>query len=384
MAKQKKEDSSESNNVSSNFLNSLLKGAEEGTHYNYVECKPVPIDSGSLILSNYVKVKSGSSIRLASETPEAGKTSQAFLYAANFMAVMPKAKTIYIKAEARLTEELQARTGLNFVYSADQWKENTVFVFETNVFELIADTLKGLLKVCHQQGEHLCIIIDSLDGMILQGDLLKDFQSKDCAVVAGVPRLLKLLYRHIGLPVNKYNALLIILSQYSSQIKMNPYAPSEKKVVESSGGNSISFQSDYILNYLPRFKGNLLTEKEGHPDIDKNKVIGLYCDIEIKKSATDNSGYRVSIPIKKGRLGNPLTGQIWTEREVSDLLLSFQLVKKAGAWISFDEEVVKEAKKDGIELRDKVQGVNALFEYLEEDKTVLKYFFDKFKKILAQ
>lgn len=386
MAKEKNNKEKEDNRGTSpscNFLNALIKGADESDCYNHIETKQVVIDTGSLILSSAIKVRSGSSLRLVSECPEAGKSSQAFLFAKNYMAAMPKSKTIYVKAESRLSEELQKRTGLTFVFKPDDWQIGTVFVFESNTFEIIADTLKGLLKVCHQHGEHLCIIIDSLDGLILKNDLDKTFLGGENVVVAGVPRLTKLLYRHIGLPVNKYNALLILLSQYSNQIKLDPYAKSERKVVESSGGNSISFQADYILNYLPRFKGNLILKKEKElPDISSNPILGFYCDIEIKKSATDNTGYRLSIPIRKATADNPKSG-IWVEKEVADLILSFELAKRAGAWITFSEQTIQDLKEVGLNLKESVQGINGLYDYLEENQEIKDYFLNKFKKMLA-
>ena len=379
MARPKKEEEADTSG-SQNFLNSLLNGYSDD-HYNRIESTPVAISSGSLILDSHIKVKSGSSIRICSETPESGKTSQSFLFASNFMQVMKKSKVIYIKAESRLSPEMMKRAGLKFVLNAEEWKDGTVFVFECNFFETIADTLKGLLKVCHENGEHLCIIIDSLDGLMLKRDSEKTFSSSERPVVAGVAYLTKLLFRHIGLAINKYNSLLILVSQYSSTIKLDPYAKGERKVVESSGGNSISFQSDYILNYLPRYNGDMILEKEKErPDPTSNRILGVFANIELKKSATDNSGYRLSIPIKKGRIGNA----VWIEKEVADLILSWDLAKRAGAWISFSENVIKEAKDNNLELKEKVQGLNGLYEYLEANKPIANWFLEKFKSMLSQ
>lgn len=372
-----KEDVKIDENASKNVLGALMNGYSED-HYNEITTKEVDISSGSLLLDSYIKVKSGSVIRLVGLGAELGKTSQSFVFADNYMKTMPKSKTFLVKAESRLSEEMKTRSGLKFVYKAEDWSYGSVFVLECNVFQTVATIIEKTLKVMYEQGEHLCVIIDSLDGLILKDDL-KEKGIEDGVKIAGVPLLTKLLFKRLGLPINKYNALLIITGQYSASISLDPYAKNVPRQVESSGGSAIAHQCDYVLSYCPRFSGDWIKEKEKEaPDPVKNKILGVWATIEIKKSATDVSGMRIKIPIKRGRVGSA----IWTEKEVVDLILMWELAKSAGAWITFSDSIIEECKNSGIELQPKINGINQLYDYFENNKPAFEFFRDWFKKKL--
>jgi hypothetical protein len=110
--------------------------------------------------------------------------------------------------------------------------------------------------------------------------------------------------------------------------------------------------------------------------------VGNLVKIDIKKSATDTSGQRVEIPIKAGRVGNA----IWAEKEVVDLAVgSFDMYKKSGSWFALnpDHPISKEAKEAGIALQEKVQGINGLYEYVENDKAVFEWLYAKFRKLVV-
>lgn len=364
---------------SSNDVLASLMAAHKSDHYNDKEAKHVFVSSGSLILDQYIKVRSGGVVRLTAKQPEAGKSSQSFVFAGEYMKVMPKSKTLYVKAEGRLSPEIQARTGLTFATTPADWDYGTVFVLSTNVFETVADIVEKLIKDMHEKGEHLCVIIDSLDGLILKKDLeVKGIDGN--VMVAGVPKLTKLLFRRLALPITHYDTLLLITGQYSADIKIDPYAPSVPRLGSSGGGSSVPHQCDYILDYAPRYAGdNILEDENAKPDPVKNKILGVWATVEIKKSATDTTGTKVKIPIKKGRVGCA----IWVEKEVVDLALSYDLVKRSGAWFSFDAALVKEAKEAGITLKDKVQGLNGLYDYVENDRAVFEWLLARFKKLLG-
>src|SRR5665213_1288287 len=130
---------------SADLLGCLLTQHKED-HYNDVIPTNVLISTGSLKLDSYVKVRSGGVVRLTAKMPESGKTSQAFVLSDNFMKTMPKSKTLYIKAEGRLSPEIQARTGMRFVTDPTEWKAGTVFILSSNTFETVADFIIKLSK----------------------------------------------------------------------------------------------------------------------------------------------------------------------------------------------------------------------------------------------
>ena len=367
---------------SADVLGSILEASKD-EHFAFVKPENRVISTGSLKLDSLVKIRSGGVVRLVGKGAELGKTSEAFVIAANFMKTMPKAKTLFVKAEARLSLEMRARAGLTFVESAAEWKQGTVFILPCNIFERVAETVVDLLKTMHELDEQLCIIIDSLDGLRLRADSKKDMWGGDeSPKVAGVQYLTKLLFRDIGLPVAHYDALLIVTGQYSAAIKLDPYAPADVRQADSAGGNSIAHQSDYVFQYLPRYgKSYILQDPDEKPDMIKNKIIGINADIEIKKSGTDVSGTKVSVPIRKGRVGSA----IWIEKEIVDMLLMWEMLKKRdkGAWLYFDEGLVKEVRAEtGEEIPEKILGLPAVNEYMEGNPKVVKYLYDKFLKLV--
>ena len=380
MAKSKasKEETENVEVSSKDALGSLLK-LSKGDHYNDVVAKNLPISTGSLLLDSQIKIRSGSVIRLCGAGAELGKTSEAFVLAQNFMNVMPKSKTIYIKAESRLSPEMQKRSGHKFVSNSEDWEYGTVFVWSVNFFETIASTLESLLKTMHEGGEYLCIIWDSLDGTILKSDSQKDVWGNESVKVAGVPLLTKLLFKRFALPLSHYDALMIITSQYSAAIKIDPYSKDVPRQIEGSGGSSIGHQSDYVLYYHPRYNGDFILEKpDEKPDLVKNKVLGVFSTVEIRKSATDVTGTKLKIPILKGRIGCA----IWVEKEVVDMAVQYGQLTRKGAWFSFAQSLIDEAKIDGVEIKEQHQGINGVFDYIDSNRNIFDWLYTKFKKMI--
>lgn len=378
MAKEKKE-KEEAKTSSKDILESILKETQED-HFAFVDVENQVISTSSLILDSLVKVYSGQIIRLCAKGAELGKTSQSFVFAENYMKTMPNSKTIYIKCEARLSKEIQNRSGLKFVTKTEDWEYGTVFVYPCNIFETIASTLEKLLKKMHEDGEHLCIVWDSLDHAILRSDMEKDvWGEKDKIKVAGVPLLTKLLFRRLGLPIDYYGALMIVTSQYTAEIKLDPYSKEPPRQNSGSGGSSINHMSSYTFTYGPRYQKDLILERPDDPiDYAKNKIIGVYATIEITKSGTDVSGTKVKIPIKKNRSGCA----IWQEKEIVDLMISFGFIEKKGAWFNFSSVLLAEAKEAGIELKEKLQGLVSVYDYMEEEREVFNWLYNKFNNLV--
>ncbi len=382
MAAKKKEENTEDVKKSSSDILKGILSSNKGSHYNFDNPFNAQISTGSMILDSCIKIRAGSTVRLCGEGAELGKTSQCFVLAGEYMKTIPKSKTIFVAAESRLSPEMMARSGHTFIENEDGegWDYGTVFVLRSNVFEFIADTIEHLMKSMKEMGEHLCIIIDSLDGLILEADLFDKKSVRENTVVAGVPKLTKLLFRRIGLLNWASDGLILVTSQYSTNIKIDPYTKEIPRQGSASGGSNAGHQSDYTFMYLSRYGKDYILENPTAPmDRFKNKVLGLYATIEIKKSATDETGTKLRIPIKKGRIGN----QIWIEKEITDLIISYELVNKAGSWLSFDQSIIDEAAKDGVEIVEKVQGATKLYSYLEENPSVLNWFKEKLAPMLS-
>lgn len=367
---------------SSNDVLSTLMNTHKGDHYNEVVPMNRIISTGSLKLDSRVKIRSGGVVRLIGKGAELGKSRESFVLAENYMKVMPKSRTLYVKAEGRLTVEIQVASGQRFVTKPEEWVDGTIFVLCSNTFETVAAIIETMIKEMFAKGEYLCVIIDALDGLILKDDLLAKGIDGNM-MVAGVPKLTKLLFRRLALPISHYDTLLILLSQYSTEIKISQYATATPHQGSSSGGSAVMHQSDYVLEYGIRNEGDyLLEDPEARVDPVKNQIVGNKAKVKIIKSATGETGNPIEIPIKRGRVGNA----IWTEREIPDFLQAYQLVvkeKPGSSWLKFDETFIKEAKAAGVTLKDKVNGLGQLNDYIESDRVVFEWLHTKFRKMLG-
>jgi len=365
--------------TSSDALKSLmLDKTLSGDIYNSVVAENKPISTGSLILDSVVKIRSGQVVRLVAKQAESGKTSFSFVLAENYMKEMEKSKTIFIKAEGRLSLEMKQRVGLKFVNSVDEWEYGTVFVLSCNVFETVAKIILDVIKTAHDVGEHICIILDSLDGLILKGDLEKGFEGN--TKVAGVPLLTKMLFKHLALPISHYDALLLVTGQYAAEIKIDPYAPNVPRQASSSGGSSIGHQADYVFEFQPRYGGDQILENAKEKPSLTNKVLGLWATVALRKSANDHTGITVKYPVKKGVVGCA----VWKSYEIADLIVQYEMVSTKGSWFTFAADIVEKAKLEEIDVKEKVQGMTQLFEYLEQDEKVRNFFEREILSLIQQ
>lgn len=370
------EDEAEGSGSTNGMLKLLLK-EHKGDHYNDVEPLHRVISTGSLKLDRFIRIKSGCVVRLVGKGAELGKTSECFVIAQNYMDTMPKSKCMFIKAESRLSEEMQKRSGHKFVNNPEEWSTGTVFVLSCNVFETVAKIIKETLKTMHDNGEHLCIILDSLDGLILKSDL-QEKEINNTGMVAGVPKLTKLLFRHLGLPINHYDALLLVTGQYSANISLDKYSTEAKRQTPSVGGANIDHQADYVISMAQRFGGDMILEDKSAKASVNNKIIGVTATFEIKKSAMDTSGEKVDVPIKKGCIGSA----IWRSREVVDELITYES-KKEGHWFKLSDTFVKEVQDLGFPIKERYHGVDSMYNWLDENEELTNLLHKKFIKLLG-
>ena len=67
------------------------------------------------------------------------------------------------------------------------------------------------------------------------------------------------------------------------------------------------------------------------------------------------------------------------------MLIQWGFAKKSGAWIAFDSGLIKNIKDDiKKDLHEKIQGMDQLRTFLEENQEICTYLFDKFKSILSK
>lgn len=358
-------------------LKSFLKENKEH-HYNYEETIEYKVSSGSLNVDFELGGGLGPGLHRFIGMNEGGKTSEALEVMKNFLK-LPNCRGVYVKAEGRLPREMRDRSGVPFALAEDNWEDGTCFVFESNIYETVLDLMRVLISNNKNKTKY-CFILDSLDGLIMKDDLKKDFQ--DAHKVAGGALLGAKFMQKMSIALAKRGHMAIFISQVRADIKLDPYSRAPIRQTTATGGNALLHFANYILEFEPRFKKDLILESPTQPiDKDKNKILGHNVKITVKKSPNEKTNYTLQYPIRYGRVGGT---SIWVEKELIDMLYGWEYVHKRGAWISVDESFLKLLKENGFEFPEKIQGEPKLSRALEEDPKLTEFLIKYFKDIICQ
>lgn len=358
-------------------LKSFLKQNEEH-HYNYEEDIDYKVSCGSLKVDFELGGGLGPGLHRFVGINEGGKTSEALEVAKNFLK-MPKSKAVYIKAEGRLSGEVRERSGIKFVTSEDEWSQGTCFVFESNIYETVLDLMRVLIAKTPEAIKY-CFVLDSLDGLIMKDDLKKNFE--DSHKVAGGALLGAKFMQKMSIALAKRGHMAIFISQVRADIKLDPYSKAPIRQTTATGGNALLHFANYILEFEPRFKKDLILENPSAPmDHNKNKIIGHVAKMTVKKSPNEKTNYVLEYPIKYGRKNGT---SIWVEKELIDMLYLWGYITKKGAWISVDEDFISTLKKEGYEFPVKFHGEPKINDLLETNTELSQFLIKHFSEIIYQ
>jgi RecA/RadA recombinase len=359
------------------MLKSFLKENKEH-HYNYEESIDYKVSSGSLNIDFELGGGFGPGLHRFIGMNEGGKTSEALEVMRNFLH-MPSSRGLYIKAEGRLSPEMQARSGVDFTTEEDDWKNGNCFVFESNIYETVLDLMRALVGENKSKIKY-CFIIDSLDGLIMKDDLKKGFE--DSHKIAGGALLGAKFMQKMSIALAKRGHMAIFISQVRADIKLDPYSKAPMRQTSATGGNALLHFANYILEFEGRYKKDMILENPTQPiDSGKNKILGHNAKITVKKSPTEKTNYVLEYPIKYGRTGG---NSIWVERELTDMLYGWEYIQKRGAWITVDESFLELLKDNNFEFPEKIQGETKLNALFEEDKKLTEFLASYFKKMICE
>ncbi len=273
--------------TANDMLKSFLKEKKE-QNYNFEEEVSYKVSSGRLKVEFELGGGFGPGLHRFTGMNEGGKTSEALEVMKNFIK-MPNARGLYIKAEGRLPKEMQERSGVQFATAEDDWKDGNCFVFESNIYETVLDLMRALVGD-NQNKTKYCFILDSLDGLIMKEDLKKDFQ--DAHKVAGGALLGAKFMQKMSIALAKRGHMAIFISQVRADIKLDPYSKAPVRQTTATGGNALLHFANYILEFEPRFKKDLILESPTQPiDPVKNKILGHTAKITVKKSPNEKTNY---------------------------------------------------------------------------------------------
>lgn len=364
-----------SNTETQDFTKSFLKTHKE-FHYNLdQQAEEYIVSSGSMILDSYLDGGFSAGVHRFVGANEGGKTNEALHVVFNMLNTVENSKGIYIKAEGRLSKSVKERSGLKFVTDADDWVVGTCLVFECNVFDVVFDFLRGLLKN-NPQKEKFGIVIDSMDGLLPQSEIEK--RTSDAAKVAAGALMTSDFLKRVSLGMSKFGHLLILISQIRAKVDINPYSKGDpNNQTNASGGNAALHYPDWILEFQKQFKSDKILEKPKEQISPNNKVLGHEAKVLICKSMNESTGYTVKYPIRHGRSNGK---SIWLEREVVDLLVMWEFLTKAGAWYTLDDEVINYLNDKQIDHETKFQGLPKIYDCLEKNQQLMNGLKDFVKE----
>lgn len=378
MSKKLKEEQIDNGISSKSILGDFLKSNKED-HYNFEETVNYKVSTGSLNMDVHTSGGLGPGLHRFVGFTEGGKTSASLEVMKNFLNTVPNSKGFYIKAEGRLSSDMQARSGVKFVFKPEEWDVGTCFVFESNIYETVSSAMFKLVLDNEEKNRYM-FIVDSVDGLIAKNDLNKTFE--ESMKVAGGAVIAGNLMKKISIPLTKRGHMAIFISQVRSDIKLDPYTSAPIRQTSATGGNALLHFANFIFEFEPRFEGDLILKDPAikKPDVVKNPIVGHMCKICVKKSPNETSKNRVSYPIKYGRSNGT---SIWVEREIVELLLRWGMVTRAGAWYTVSSDLENIAKETGTEIPDKFQGENAINDFIESNPKLAKALYDDFVKTIA-
>jgi RecA/RadA recombinase len=353
------------------ILSSHLKDNKD-SHYNFEDEQIFNVSTGSILLDSEL----GGSLEVPAivrftGVSGGGKTSSALLIMNNFLKTIPNAKGLLVKAEGRLNSNVKRISGVDFVDKPEDWDNGKCFVLRSNVYENIATLILELIQN-NPENTRYYFLVDSMDALISKNDLSKGFD--DSAKVAAGAVLTSNFLRRIMLPLSTFGHICGLISQVRSNVQINPYAKGDPKLTNSSGGNALQHYADWIFEFQPRYKSDQIVED--------GKIIGHWSKILLRKTTNEKDGTEVTYPIRHGRSDGK---SVWLEYEIADMLIQWGFAKKSGAWIAFDKALIDELKKQtDQDLPEKIQGMEQLRTFLEEDSKICEYLFQKFKIALSK
>jgi len=371
MKKKEKEEVQQSKILTSQEQMSSFLKSNKDSHYNFEETIEYRVSSGSLLFDYKLGGGLTTGLHRFIGINEGGKTSCALQFMKNFLDQPTKRKGFYIKAEGRLGKEMVERSGIKFVFSADEWVEGTCFVFECNIHETVFDAFRELV-LKNDENLRYFFLLDSVDGLIRKGDLDKTFEESQ--KVAGGAVIAADLMKRLSIALQKRGHIAVFISQVRADIKLDPYSRVPIRQTTATGGNALLHFANWIVEFDPRFKGDLILQDEkANYDEYKNPYTGHIVRVTVKKSPNEKTNSVIRYPIRYGRKNGTSN---WIEKEIFDFLLMWGFAEQKGAWINFDEDFLNILKEAGFnDFPEKIQGTAKFESLINENVPLKKYLF---------
>lgn len=298
--------------------------------------------------------------------PKSGKTTTSLHFAAKCQA--KGKRVIYIDTEGRMSEQ-------NFIGIPGLDPDKIIVIQSTNDRILSAEDFLNIVEYYINNDPGCLIITDSLSNMVPACELEGEVRT---GVRNALPRLLSMFFKRISGTLMKNKVLLLCVTHNIANTGGSPYAPSKM----ADCGNMLQYQAG--TNMVITHRGKWQVPKDSGPHV------GQIANWLIK---TSNAGGRPNS-----------TAESWIRygvgidevQEIVQIACEFRLIKTAGAWYTIacavDEPehpaVVKilqdnnvENKPEDIERFFKFQGSNNVLEFLNNNKDIAYFVYDKIKEL---
>jgi hypothetical protein len=353
-------------------LATFLKDSKED-HYNFEPDNDYFVPCSSLQLTSALAGGLTPGAHRFVGLASGGKTSCALDFMYHFLNTpSPTGKErrgCYVKSEGRLSKKMQVRSGIKFVTTAEEWVPGTCFIFESNIYEAVFSQKR---KFINWPGCEFFWVTDSADSLIKREDAKKP--EEESITVGGGSLITSVFLKKVGLAMTKRGHIDIYISQIRDQIKINQYEVTVPKQGKASGPRSLEHQAGVVLEFLPRFGGDLIQEEK------KGPIQGHWCKTRIIKSDNEKNMMEIQYPIRYNQVG---AKSVWTSYELVDFMISWEVLRKKGAWLAWDEKWKTELSENvGGEIPEQIQGAEKMRDWLEANPPVLKYMFDRLKNFL--
>lgn len=351
-------------NHTSEILEEYLKHKDNiSKHYNFIEDKVYKVSTGSLTWDLDIGGGLPPGLHRFCGPPESGKSSAALEICRNFLAMHPNGRGIYIDAECKLNSFIRERSGLKFTSDPSNWRDGEIFVLQSNNFDFVVNLLRRLIKQ-ENQPNLFCIVFDSMDALVRDCDKDKDFG--DNVKVAGAALLTKNFLQTMANVMTKNGHLVLMLSQFSSNIQISQYVKEQDaRPKQGGGGWAAAHFANFAFVFHERRAADFLRPDMQAPQSPKNRAYGKLIRVGLMKAPNEKTGGEILYPVKHGAKG---CSSVWRAYELVDNLIMYNVINARGAWIDIPSIVSDRLDKESIKIPEKFQGRNRLIDWLDANE----------------
>jgi len=314
------------------------------------EYEKVPFTSPKMNYITYGGLPLGRMIEFYGEEG-GGKTTTALDLVANFQNKYPDKEILYVDAENTLDIDWARKIGVD-VDSINLYQPKTESA--EYIFQVVKDATES--------GEIGMWIIDSIPCLTAEKDLGKDLT--DDARVGGISGKLTEFCRKMVGPCAKNNCMGIFINQLRD--KINSTIPGQ---TNTPGGRALKHFCTTRIQFM---KGSY---------IDENGKV-------ISRSSGEPNSQKIMVNMVKTKFCRPNrhVGQYTINYDLGidyltdliDQAIYFEIIEKSGAWFSIIDTDTGEM------IKDKIQGQNNVYKYLDENEEVMRRIEEILDKKMAE